>query len=94
MMIDGRQHSAAFLLKGPARFSPMTIGHLGKNGDQMTRLARSPADVLVVQHCHHVRPEVVEYLQGVASNFRHVRRYMILDGPDSYRLLAGSGLLG
>lgn len=55
---------------------------------------RSPAEILVVQHCHHVRPEVVEYLQGASSNFRHVRRFMILNGPDTYRLLAGAGLLG
>ena len=93
LMVDGRQHSAAFLLKGPAVFSPMTIRHLGANGDQMTRLARSPADVLVVQHCHHIRPEVVEYLQGAASNFRQVRRFMVLDGEDTYRLLASAGLL-
>ncbi len=94
LLVDGRQHSAAFLLKGPARCSPMTIGHLGANGDQMTRLARSPAEILVVQHCHHVRPEVVEYLQGASSNFRQVRRFMVLDGPDTYRLLAGAGVLG
>jgi len=93
LMVDGRQQSAAFLLKGPARFSPMTIAHLGKNGDQLTRLARSPADVLVLQHCHHIRPEVISYLQDVTSNFRHVRRYLVLDGPDTYRLLSAAGYL-
>ncbi len=93
LMVDGRQHSAAFLLKGPAAFSPMSIRHLGANGDQLTRLARSPADILVVQHCHHVRPEVVEYLQSASSNFRHVRRFMIIDGQDTYRLLASAGAL-
>ncbi len=85
LLVDGRQHSAAFLLKGPARFSPMTIAHLGKNGDQLTRLATSPAEVLVLQHCHHIRPEVVSYLQDVCSNFRHVRRYLVLDGPDAMK---------
>lgn len=93
LMVDGRQQSAAFLLKGPARFSPMTIGHLGQNGDQLTRLARSPADVLVVQHCHYIRPEVISYLQDVSSSFRHVRRYLVLDGPDTYRLLTATALL-
>lgn len=93
LMIDGRQHSAAFLLKGPARYSPMTIGHLGKNGDQLTRLGNSPAQVLVLQHCHHIRPEVISYLQDLCSSFRHVRRFMVLDGQDTYRLLSGSGLL-
>jgi hypothetical protein len=71
----------------------MSIRHLGANGDQLTRLARSPADILVVQHCHHVRPEVVEYLQSAASNFRQVRRFMVIDGQDTYRLLASAGVL-
>jgi hypothetical protein len=93
LLVDGRQHSAAFLLKGPARFSPMTIGHLGKNGDQLTRLGTSPAEVLVLQHCHYIRPEVIAYLRDVSSNFRHVRRYLVLDGPDTYRLMSGSGHL-
>jgi hypothetical protein len=93
LMIDGLQASAAFLLKGPARFSPMTIAHLGQNGDQLTRLARSPAYVLVLQHCHEIRQEVVSYLQDTASNFRHVRRYLVLDGYDTYRMLAGVGVL-
>lgn len=93
LLVNGRQHSVAFLLKGPARFSPMTISDLGKNGDQLTRLGTSPVEVLVLQHYHYIRPEVVAYFQDVASNFRHVRRYLVLDGPDTYPLLSGSGHL-
>jgi len=29
--------TAAFLLKGPARFVPMGLNHLGKNNDQIVR---------------------------------------------------------
>jgi len=29
--------TAAFLLKGPARFAPMGLNHLGKNNDQIVR---------------------------------------------------------
>jgi hypothetical protein len=93
LMVDGSQESAAFLLKGPARFSPMTIAHLGQHGDQLTRLTRSPAEVLVLQHCHEIRQEVLSYLQDTASNFRHVRRYLVLDGYDTYRLLVAVGEL-
>lgn len=93
MLVDGQQQSAAFLLKGPARFSPMTIGHLGKNGDQLTRLGRSPAQVLVLQHCHHIRQEVVAYLEDVSSNFRNIRRFMVMDGPDTYRLFSSAEAL-
>lgn len=92
LLVDGRQHSAAFLLKGPARFSPMTIAHLGRNGDQVIRLARTPAQLLVLVHCHRVRPEVIAMLEDVASNFhRGARRFMVLDGYDTYMLLAAVG---
>lgn len=88
LLIDGRQHSAAFLLKGPARFAPMSIAHLGRNGDQIVRLARTPSQVLVLQHCHRILPEVIAMLEDSASNFhRGVRRFMVLDGYDTYRLL-------
>lgn len=42
---------AAFALKSPAKFQPMTIADLGKNGDQVCRLAHTIADLLVVQDC-------------------------------------------
>lgn len=77
LRLAGRSHSAAFVLKGPAggaMWKPMTIGMLGKNGDQLQRLASSPAEVLVLQHCHEIRPEVVSLLESLASDMRNVRR--------------------
>ena len=67
----------------------MTIAMLGKNGDQLQRLASTPAEVLVLQHCHEIRPEVVAMVRSLASDFRNARRYMILDGYDSYSILQG-----
>jgi hypothetical protein len=93
LRIEGRDYSAAFLLKGPAVFRPMTIGMLGKNGDQLERLSRTAADVLVVQHCHEIRPEVVSMLRSFASDFRHIRRYMVLDGFDTHAILSAYGHL-
>lgn len=93
LRIAGVSHTAAFLLKGPARFQPMTIAMLGKNGDQLQRLAGTDAEVLVVQHCHEIRPEVFSLLRSLASDFRHVRRYLLLDGFDTYRLLSSHGYL-
>jgi hypothetical protein len=87
LRIEGADVTAAFVLKGPSRFAPMTIGMLGKNGDQLERLARSPAHLLVLQHCHEIRPEVVSMLRTLASDYRDVRRYMVIDGYDTYRLL-------
>lgn len=51
---SGRRTTAAFVLKGPARFSEMTMKHLGKNADQIFRLAQSPARLLIVQHSHSI----------------------------------------
>lgn len=93
LRIDGSDYSAAFLLKGPAAFRPMTIGMLGKNGDQLERLSRTAAEVLVVQHCHEIRPEVVSMLRTFASDFRHIRRYMVLDGFDTLAILSAYGHL-
>lgn len=96
LRIDGRAHSAAFVLKGPAGGSmwrPMTIGMLGRNGDQLQRMASSSAEVLVLQHCHEIRPEVVSMLESLASDMRNPRRFMVIDGYDSHSLMRAVGLV-
>lgn len=54
----GRRTTAAFLLKGPTNFTPMGLNHLGKNNDQIYRLAQTPAGLLMVQHCHEIQEPV------------------------------------
>jgi hypothetical protein len=85
--VNGKRVTAAFLLKGPARFEPMTLNNLGKNNDQIVRLASSPADVLVVQHCHDITPPVRDTLRAFAVQPSRPRRYCLIDGRDSLRLL-------
>ena len=87
LLVNGKATTAAWLLKGPSRFAPMTIGMLGSTGDQIERLARTSAQLLIVQHCHEIRPEVHTMLRSVASDFRDVRRYMLIDGYDTLRIL-------
>ncbi|NET46761.1 hypothetical protein [Okeania sp. SIO2B3] len=84
---QGRRLRAAFLLKGPAKFNPMTFKHLGKNGDQIVRLAKEPADVLIVQHCHDITSSVIETLKVFATQPSNPRYYCFLDGRESLRLL-------
>ena len=93
LIVQGEPVTAAWLLKGPARFAPMTVAMLGKNGDQIERLARTAAELLVVQHCHEIRSEVVSMLRSVASDFRQVRRYMLIDGFDTVRILGQHGFV-
>jgi hypothetical protein len=85
--LQGRRTTAAFVLKGPARFQPMNLNHLGKHNDQIVRLSHEPADVLIVQHCHDILPPVRETLRAFAVQPSRPRRYCLIDGRDSLRLL-------
>lgn len=90
--LNGRRKTAAFLLKGPARFAPMNLNHLGKNNDQIVRLAKEPAQVLFVQHCHDVGQAVRETLRAFSVQPGNPRRFCIIDGKDSLRLLKAYNL--
>jgi hypothetical protein len=94
LSVDGRRMSAAFLLKGPARFSEMKMTHLGKNGDQIVRLFQEPADLLVLQHCHKVSTAVRTTMRAFASTTNNLRHFTILDGYDTIRLLQAYGKCG
>jgi hypothetical protein len=91
--LNGERATAAFLLKGPAQFCEMTPRHLGKNADQIYRLASSPAQVLVVQHAHNIGEAVRATLRAFSVNLASPRRYCLLDGRDTYRLLKAYGKL-
>jgi hypothetical protein len=85
--LKGHRFAAAFLLKGPARFGPMGLNHLGKNNDQIVRLSHEPADMLIVQHCHEILAPVRATLRAFAVQPSRPRRYCLIDGRDSLRLL-------
>jgi hypothetical protein len=89
--LQGKRVTAAFLLKGPARFRRMTLNSLGKQNDQIYRLAQEPAEVLVVQHCHDITTPVRATLRAFAVQPCRVRRYCLIDGRDSLRLLNAYG---
>jgi hypothetical protein len=91
--IGGRRFTAAFAFKGPARFSAMGLNHLGKNNDQIVRLASEPSDVLVVQHCHEILPPVRQTLRAFAVQPSRPRRYCLIDGRDTLHVLRAYGLL-
>lgn len=85
--IDEKPYSTAFLFKGRSKFSPMTLAHLGKNGDQIDRLFTEPANLLVVQHCHEITSAVRNTLKAYASRAHDLRNWMVIDGYDTFRIL-------
>ncbi|MFE7128282.1 hypothetical protein [Streptomyces sp. NPDC057617] len=89
----GHQMSAAWLFKGPGYPRAMDIRALGKNGDQIDRLFTEPAELLVLQHCHQIKPSVVGMMEVYAHDARRPRSYMIIDGSDTGRILRSLGLL-
>lgn len=92
--VDGIRHTAAFLLKGPARFHEMTLADCGKNGDQIYRLFNTPADIFVLQHCHKVSPAVRKTMEAFAlSQYSRRCMYAIIDGYDTARILHSHKLL-
>lgn len=78
--INQKRYTGAFLLKGPASFSPMGLNHLGKNNDQIVRLANEPSQVLFVQHCQEILPAVRSTLRAFAVQPCTPRRYCLIDG--------------
>jgi hypothetical protein len=85
--LAGTRVTGAFLFKGPARFRPMNLNQLGANNDQIVRLANEPADVLFVQHSHDILPAVRATLRAFAVQPTRPRRYCLIDGRDTLRLL-------
>jgi hypothetical protein len=93
LRIKGRQVSSAWLFKGPGFPRPMTVKALGAPGDQIDRLFSQSAEVLVLQHCHEITPAVVSMMETYAYDLRNPRRYMIIDGTDTARILRDQGKL-
>ena len=85
--LDGRRISTAFAFKGPAKFAPLTMAGLGKNGDQIDRLFSEPADLLVLQHCHEITTPVRNAMRAYATRISDVRLFCLVSGYDTLRVL-------
>ena len=89
--LGNKRTTAAFLLKGPAKFEEMQPRHLGKNADQIYRLSACPASLLIVQHCHDIGEAVRATLRAFCVMPHNPRYYCLIDGKDTYRILKAYG---
>jgi hypothetical protein len=89
--LGGKRKATAFAFKGPGRKGKLVPGGMGKNGDQIQRLFRCPADVFLVQYWAEIDDSVVEQLEQFAriKSYFEGRRiwYGVIDGSDSARLI-------
>ena len=92
MKIHGKRVAVAFGLKGRGTKGVLTPGKMGKQGDQIQRLFRSPADVCLVQYNGQIDESVIEQMHGlaVAKSALEGRRiyFGVIDGEDTKRLVA------
>jgi len=94
VVLDGRRVSTAFAFKGPAKFHPMTMADLGKNGDQINRLFSEPAELLILQHCHEITPPVRDTMRAFAQQMGNPRLFCLINGYDTLRILSAYGKCG
>lgn len=93
--VGSKQLTAAFLLKGPGQgFREMTPDLCGTRADQIYRLSCTPAQMLVVQHCHHIGEAVRATLRAFAVTPHNPRRYCLIDGKETYRILKAYDQIG
>lgn len=89
--IDGKRRMAAFAFKGRGTSGKLTPGKMGKNGDQIQRLFRCPADVYIVQYWRNVDDSVYEQMTQFAQLKSYFENrtiwYGVIDGDDSNRLM-------
>ncbi len=90
LMIGGRRLPAAFGLKGRGTEGVLTPKKMGKNGDQIQRLFRSPAEAFIVQCCDQINQSVIEQMKyfAIAKSATNEQRiyFGVIDGRDSQRL--------
>jgi hypothetical protein len=92
--VGGRSLATAFVFKGPSKFKPLTVADLGKNGDQISRLFREPADFLVLQHCHQITPAVRDHMRAFANQISRLRPFCLINGADTVTVLKAHSKVG
>jgi hypothetical protein len=90
--VDGSRRIAAFAFKGPGQTGRLTPGKMGKNGDQIQRLVRCPAEVFIVQYWAQIDDAVIEQLKALVTLKSYLENeqlwWGVIDGNDSARLIA------
>jgi DNA-binding transcriptional regulator GbsR (MarR family) len=91
LIIKGERKNVAFGLKGKGQSGILTPKKMGKRGDQIQRLFRSPAEVFLVQYWNQIDESIIEQMRNFAISKSAVEMkkicYGVIDGQDSMRLI-------
>ena len=91
LIIKGQRRIAAIAFKGPGTTGKLTPKKMGKNGDQVQRLAKCSAEAFLVQYWGEIDDSVLEQLEGLIRLKAYFEGrqlwYGIIDGQDSARIV-------
>jgi len=92
LKINGKRYHVAFGLKGRGTKGVLTPKKMGKNGDQVQRLFRSPAQVFLIQYNDQISSSIIEQMRdfAIAKSAKENRKifYGIIDGDDTAKIFA------
>jgi hypothetical protein len=92
IVLKGSRIQTAFAFKGPGRKGKLTPAKMGKNGDQIQRLFKSPANMFILQYWDQIDDSVYEQMESFARvrSIADEKRiyYCVIDGQDTARIVA------
>ena len=90
LLVKNKRIHTAFALKGKGTKGKLIPKKMGKNGDQIQRLFRSPAQALIIQYNDQIDSSILELMKelSIAKSAKEHRRifYGIIDGTDTARI--------
>jgi len=91
LYLGGKRKSAAFAFKGKATKGILTPKKLGKNGDQIQRLFKSPTEIFLIQYQGRIDQSVIEQMRqfAIAKSATEGCRiyYGVINDHDTARLI-------
>lgn len=91
LRIGGKRIRAAFGFKGKGSPEMLVPSKMGKNGDQVSRLIHSQAEVFIIQHWGQIGESIIQEMEEFAKSKSYAtgkRIYIgVIDGQDTRRLI-------
>ena len=90
LKICGKRTNTSFALKGAGTPPPLNIKKMGKRGDQIPRLFKSPSQAFFVMYDAQIDQNIPDLMKNLAENKSQKENkkiyYGIIDGQDTARL--------
>jgi hypothetical protein len=93
LFFRGQRAAVAFGLKGRGTRGILVPAKMGKNGDQIQRLFRAPAEIFLVQYWGQIDESILDQMKNMAITKSLMEQgktiyYGIIDGQDTQRIMA------